>query len=61
MRDLLKFYRMSGATFYDCIYTICQFIKPFLDNKMSIFEEYGAFQVCPFLLSLKEQEGSDLG
>ena len=22
-----------------------QFIKPFLDNKMSIFEEYGAFKV----------------
>ena len=37
MRDLLKFYRMSGATFYKCINTIYQFIKPFLDNKMSIF------------------------
>ena len=24
------------------VYTIYQFIKPFLDNKMSIFEEYGA-------------------
>ena len=23
---------------------ICQVIKPFLDNKMSIFEEYGAFK-----------------
>ena len=34
---------LSGATFYDCINTIYQFIKPFLDNKMSIFEEYGAF------------------
>ena len=22
-----------------------QFIKPFLDNKMSIFEEYGVFKV----------------
>ena len=29
---------------YDCINTIYQFIKPFLDNKMSIFEEYGAFK-----------------
>ena len=29
---------------YDCINTINQFIKPFLDNKMSIFEEYGAFK-----------------
>ena len=33
---------MLGATFYDCINTIYQFIKPFLDNKMSIFGEYGA-------------------
>ena len=32
-------YRLSGATFYDCIYTIYQFSKPFLDNKMSVFEE----------------------
>ena len=39
----LKFYRLSSATFYGCINTIHQFIKPFLDNKMSIFEEYGAF------------------
>ena len=35
----LKFYRLSDATFYDYINTIYQFIKPFLDNKMSIFEE----------------------
>ena len=40
----MKFYRLSGATIYDCI-TIYQFIKPFLDNKMSIFEEYGAFKL----------------
>ena len=44
MRDSLKFYRLSGATFYDYINTIDQFIKSFLDNKMSIFEEYGAFK-----------------
>ena len=42
-RDSLKFYRLSDATFYDCN-TIYQFIKPFLDNKMSIFEEYGVFK-----------------
>ena len=40
-RDELKFYRLS---FHDCINTIYQFIKPFLDNEMSIFEEYGAFK-----------------
>ena len=41
-----KFYRLSGpgATFYDFINTIYQFIEPFLDNKMSTFEEYGAFK-----------------
>ena len=38
------FYWLSGATFYDCINTIYQFIKPFLDNKMSIFEGYGAYK-----------------
>ena len=36
-------YRLSDVTFYDCIDTIYQFIKTFLDNKISIFEEYGAF------------------
>ena len=44
-RDYLKFYRLSGAKFYDCISTIYQFTKPFLDNKMSIFEEYGTFKM----------------
>ena len=29
---------------YDCIYTIYQCIKSFLDNKLSIFEEYGVFK-----------------
>ena len=41
---LSEIYRLSVATFYDCINTIYQFIKPFLDNKMSIFKEYGAFK-----------------
>ena len=39
---------LSGATFHDCINTIYQFIKHFLDNKMSIFEDYGAFNLCTF-------------
>ena len=26
-----------------------QFIKPFMDNKMSIFEKYGAFKVAKYL------------
>ena len=29
---------------YDSINTIYQFMKPFSDNKMSIFEDYGAFK-----------------
>ena len=33
-RDQLKFYRLSGATFYDCTKTMYLFIKPFLDNAM---------------------------
>ena len=41
-RDTLKFYNVSGATFYDCVHTIYQFIN-FSWIKMSIFEEYGAF------------------
>ena len=40
----MKFYRLSGATFYDCINTMYQLIKPFLDNKMSILGGYGAFK-----------------
>ena len=44
--ERLKFYRLSSATFnIYCIDTIYQFIKPFLDNKMSIFEEYGPLTV----------------
>ena len=31
---------------HDCINTIYQFIKPFLDNKLSIFEDYGVFKFC---------------
>ena len=31
-------------------YHIYQFIKPFLDNKMSIFEEYGAFKTGFFFI-----------
>ena len=42
-RDSLKFFRLSGATFYDFINTVYQFTKHFLENKMSIFGGYGAF------------------
>ena len=35
---------LSGATVYACINTVYKFIKYFLDNKMSIFEGYGAFK-----------------
>ena len=45
MRGQLKVYRLSVATFYGCINTIYLYIKSLLDNKMSIFEEYGAFNL----------------
>ena len=48
-KNHFKFYRLSDVTFYDCINTIYQFTKPFLDNKMPIFEEYGAFNVSASL------------
>ena len=48
-RDQLKFYSLSDAILYDCISTINQFIKPFLDNKMSTFEDYGAFNHSCFI------------
>ena len=41
----MKLYKLSDNTFYDCINTIYQFVKPFLETKMSVFEEYGAFKV----------------
>ena len=53
----LKNERLSEiATLYDRINTILyQFIKPFLDKKMSIFEEYGAFNAwaMPYKKELK--------
>ena len=33
----LKFNSLSGSTFYDCINTIFQFIKSFLENKVFMF------------------------
>ena len=47
--ELLRFI-FSLFTDNDCINTIHQFIKPFLDNKMSIFEEYGAFKIYLFFI-----------
>ena len=37
--ERLRFYRLSGAPFYDCINTIYQFINPFLDNKCLFFRD----------------------
>ena len=44
----MNFYKLSGATFYDHNDTIYQFIKSFLDKKLSIFEEYRAFMVFQY-------------
>ena len=43
VQEWLKFYSLSDITFSDRINTIYEFIFYFFDNKMSIFEEYGAF------------------
>ena len=57
----MKFYRQSDATFYDLINTIYQFIKPFLDKKMSIFEEYGAFNIISVNQFVKVLKFEQLG
>ena len=51
--DRLKFYRLSVATFYDCITNIYQFIKYSFDNQTSIFEECGVFK-APFRIVADE-------
>ena len=35
--------------FMSVLISYINFIKPFLDNKMSNFEEYGAFKICAYL------------
>ena len=42
--------QVVSATFYDCINTIYmyQIINPFLDNKMSILEDYGPFNIFSY-------------
>ena len=42
---LTEILQVVRCPFYDRINTIYQFINPFLDNKTSIFEEYGAFKM----------------
>ena len=44
---------MSGATFMIVLIPYINLLKSFLDNKMSIFEEYGAFKLC--VIKLFEQ------
>ena len=43
-KTLIEINRLSRATFYDCLNTIYQFIKSFLENEMSVFKEYGSFE-----------------
>ena len=44
--------------FYDCFNITYQFIKFFLDNKMSILERYGAFKMLEDLLHVIDLYGS---
>ena len=64
-RDYLKFYKLSYATFYDCINNIDHFIRAFSDNKISNFEECGALIAefygmygCIRISGLREMAGS---
>ena len=41
---------LSGATFYDYINTIYQFIKHSLDNKMSVFRDMEALKFTHCIL-----------
>ena len=50
----------TSTTFYDCTNTIYQIIKAFLDNKMSNFEEYGAFIFVGFFHVKAEVNKVDL-
>ena len=43
-KSLTEILQVVRCHIYDCINTIYLFIKPFLSNKMSIFEEYGVFK-----------------
>ena len=57
-KKTLEFYIQTDATLYDCINTIYQFILPFLDNKMSIFEKYGAFKEEYLVICFSYIEGT---
>ena len=46
-------------TFYGPINTIYQFIKPFFDKTMSVFEEYGALNVFPYFSYRRENNSFD--
>ena len=46
--DQKKTTNNSLYMYFITLYIINQFIKPFLDNKMPIFEEYGAFNETIF-------------
>ena len=56
--QMIKALYLLLCTPYDCINTIYQFIKAFLDNKMSIFEEYEAFEEVPVYLSKYSKNAS---
>ena len=51
--DKIISFQERGATSNDCINTMYQFIKPFLDNEMSVFEEYEAFNKFPHTYLLR--------
>ena len=61
MREKFKFYWLSVATFYDCIYTIYQFISPLLGNKMSFIRSMEPLIYIPIGYSESTKEMADVG
>ena len=54
----LNFTGCQMPHFFYCIYTVYQFIKPFLDltKKLSIFEKYGAFIISETRVRVRNNE-----
>ena len=51
---------LSDAVFYDLISILYQFIKSFLDKKMSVFEEYEASKISPLFKQESKQESTKI-
>ena len=53
IKNEMIFYRIFELILATLIHTIYQYIKPFFDNKMPIFERYGTFKSYFFYYNRK--------